>query len=46
MSTDTEAAEAAARTVLRLLAVGDIEIVWLLLHGDYRNAILDEFSKS
>jgi hypothetical protein len=46
MSTDTEAAEAAARTVLRLLAVGDIEIVWLLLHADYRTAILDEFSKA
>jgi hypothetical protein len=46
MSTDAEAAEAAARTVLRLLAVGDIEIVWLLLHMDYRKGILDEFSTS
>jgi hypothetical protein len=46
MSRDAEAAEAAARTVLRLLAVGDIEIVWLLLHMDYRKGILDEFSTS
>ena len=46
MSTDAEAAEAAARTVLRLLAVGDIEIVWLLLHMDYRKGILEAFSTS
>jgi hypothetical protein len=42
-STDSEGAEAAARTVLRLLAVGDIEIVWLMLHVDYCAAIIDDF---
>jgi hypothetical protein len=36
-------ADAAARTVLRLLAVGDIDIVWALLHGDLRCAMLDRF---
>ena len=41
-----ESAEAAARTVLRLLAVGDIETVWLLLHEDCRRAVLEELSPS
>ena len=46
MSTDfnaAEAADAAARTVLRLLAVGDIDIVWSLLHEDLRRATVDDF---
>src|ERR1700716_386741 len=38
-----EDAEYAARTVLRLLAVGDIDIVWVLLHEEYRQAMLDRF---
>jgi hypothetical protein len=42
--TDTaEDAEHAARTVLRLLAVGDIDIVWVLLHEEYRQAMIDRF---
>jgi hypothetical protein len=46
MSTDlnaAEAADAAARTVLRLLAVGDIDVVWVLLHEEYRRAMVDRF---
>jgi hypothetical protein len=46
MSTDlnaAEAADAAARTVLRLLAVGDIDIVWALLHEDLRRTTVEEF---
>ena len=46
MSTDlnaAEAADAAARTVLRLLAVGDIDIVWALLHEDFRRAVVEDF---
>jgi hypothetical protein len=43
---DAEAAEAAARTVLRLLAVGDIEVVWMMLHIDFRTAIVDDFLSS
>lgn len=46
MSTDinaAEAADAAARTVLRLLAVGDIDIVWSLLHEDLRRTTVEEF---
>ena len=38
-----EAADAAARTVLRLLAVGDIDIVWALLHEDFRRATVEDF---
>src|ERR1700716_2994240 len=38
-----EDAEYAARTVLRLLAVGDIDIVWVLLHEEYRQALIDTF---
>jgi hypothetical protein len=46
MSTDTNAAEsadAAARTVLRLLAVGDIDVVWALLHEDLRRSTVEDF---
>jgi hypothetical protein len=46
MSTDINAAESAdatARTVLRLLAVGDIDIVWSLLHEDFRRATVEDF---
>ena len=46
MSTDTNAAETAdgaARTVLRLLAVGDIDIVWALLHEDFRRSSVEDF---
>jgi hypothetical protein len=42
-STDAAAAEGAARTVLRVLAVGDIEIVWVLLHRDYRLTLVEKF---
>ncbi len=34
VSIDVDAADAAARTVMRLLAVGDIDIVWSMLHVD------------
>ncbi len=43
VSRNVDTAEAAARIVLRLLSAGNTEVVWKMLHVDYRAEIVGEF---